>query len=209
MKNVNKWLLAVIAILLFILWVKSCDDNKQTTDVVVPEVSNELPKQEPIYITKKDTVYITKWRYKDKIVHVQTKNPVNDSLAIAYQQAKDSLDRFKLYLSAIQIRDFTTHFEDDYLDLTVDGQVQGELKWLKPNYIVKERTIQVPQKQVAFRLLLGGQVQNNLQFSDFNYNANLGLQNAKGNIFRVGYSKLSGQDYIMLGYDFSVFTIKR
>lgn len=212
MKNTTKILLGIIVALAVLLWFKSCNGGKgELIKVKVPEVKNEFEKQEPIYITKTDTVYITKWKTKDKIIHVETENPVNDSLAIAYQKAVDSLDRYKLYLSAIQIRDFKTTFDDEFLNLEITGKVQGELKYLKPSYTIKEREIasEVRQKDVVFRFLVGAQLQNSFEFDQFSWNVNAGLQNKKGNIIRAGYSKINGQEYLMLGYDLSVFSIKR
>jgi hypothetical protein len=191
-----------IAILLFVLWFKGCSQEPTTVPVTIPEISGEFEPQEPIYIKGKDSV-ITRWETRE----IKTQNPVNDSLALAYQEVKDSLERYKMYLTAIQIRDFSNTYEDEFVKFHLTGQVQGELNWIKPNYTIKERKIDVPVPQMKFRLLAGAEIGNNLLLNDFRWKANLGLQNAKGNIFRLGYGKEALQDYFYLGYDVSIFSI--
>lgn len=213
MKNSHKVLFVVILILSALLWLKSCEGgSKEIIKVNVPEVSGELEEQKANYIKPPDTVYVTKWRTKDKVVELTTENPVNDSLALAYQNVKDSLDRYKLYLSAIQIRKFSNTFNDEFIDLTVEGEVQGELRYLKPTYTIKEREVEIkdPSKVTVFRLLAGAHLQTDVgTFEDLNYSFNLGLQNKKGNILRAGYSKMGGRDFVLVGYDFSLINIRK
>ena len=192
----------IIAVLAAVLWFKGCE--KETIKVKVPEVIGDFEPQKPEYIIEKDTVYITKWKTKTNTIEVPTKNPVNDSLVLAYQQAQDSLERFKQYLEAIQIRSFSNTFEDEYLDLTISGKVQGKLLSLKPDYKIKERTIET-EAPTNLRLLAGFEIGNSTLFNDFRYKVNIGLQNASGNIYRFGYAKenVIGH-YFWLGYDFSL-----
>jgi len=195
----------IIAILLFVLFFKRCGDRGSNT-IETPEIEGDFEEQEPIYITDTDTVYVTKWETLTDTIEVKTNNPVNDSLAIAYQSAKDSLERYKLYLSAIQIKTFKNTFEDEYLKLSLTGRVQGDLLGITPKYTIKSQEIEVPE--TSLRFLIGGGIGNNLDFNDFTYRVNLGLQNAKGNIIRVGYSRIRSQDYIFLGYDVSIFEVR-
>lgn len=199
---------AIIAILVFVLFFKGCGKETETITVKVPEVSGDFEEQGPEYIIKRDTIYVTKWKTKTKTVEIETPNPVNDSLAIAYQNIKDSLGRYKLYLDAIQIKTFENTFEDEYLKLSLTGRVQGDLLGITPKYTIKEREIETEIESAKLRFLLGGGIGNNLNFNDFTYRGNLGLQNAKGNIIRAGYSKMRGEDYIFLEYDFSLFQIE-
>lgn len=213
--NSNIVLYAIIALLTFLLFMEGCgeDPEPQIIEVEVPAVSGDFEPEKPVHEEGKDTT-IVKW--KDKIVKVP--NPINDSLAIAYQELSDSLDateteleRYKMYLNAIQIRDFESHFEDDYLDLTISGKVQGEVKSIKPEYTIKEREAEttITPKQTALRVLGGFEVGNNTLFDDIWFKANLGLQNAKGDIWTVGWAKNNGKDYYFLGYDFSIWNIKK
>jgi len=189
----------IIAILLFVLFFKGCGDRGSTT-ITTPEIGGDFEEQEPIYIKGKDSI-ITKWKTKE----IKTPNPVNDSLDLAYKSAKD-LERYKLFRSATQIKTFKNTFEDEYLKLSLTGSVQGDLLGITPKYTIKSQKIEVPE--TSLRFLIGGGIGNNLSFNDFTYRVNLGIQNAKGNIIRAGYSRMRGQDYIFIGYDFSLFEVR-
>ncbi len=203
----------IIAILVFFLFMKSCGKEKSEPKIIeveVPEKSGSFEPKEPTYI-KTDTAIEVKW--KEKVIKVPS--PVNDSLVNAYKALADSLNaaqaelaRYKMYLDAIQIRDFTSHFEDEYLDLTISGKVQGHIKSIQPDYTIKSRTINdtINPVKTTFRVLAGLEFGNNTSFGDFRYKANIGFQNTKGNIFSLGYERWNGQDYIWVGYEFSVLS---
>lgn len=206
--------IAIAALLIFIFF-KSCGNENlepKIIEVKVPAQAGEFEPQQPIHSDGKDT--IIRW----KEIEIRVPNPVNDSLAIAYQKLSDSLnaaqaeiERYKMYLDAIQIRDFESYFEDEYLKLTISGQVQGKIKSIKPEYTIKPRTATTsidPEKSV-FRLLGGVEFGNNTLLNDFRYKANIGFQNAKGNIFSLSYERWNSQHYIWVGYDFSIFSIER
>ena len=193
----------IIAVLLVLFWVNGCQRGDDDGIVTVPPVDGEFKPQKPVYI-KGDTVYVTKWKTRTDTIIVETPNPVNDSLAVAYQKAKDSLERYKMFLDAIQIRNFENIFEDEYLKLTVTGEVQGHLNWLKPEYHIKEREVQVPVTRL--RLLAGAEVGTDL--NDFRYKLNLGIQNREGNIYKLGYAREGMNDVFWLGYEMSVLNFK-
>lgn len=208
------WVLSVV--LIFLLWLKSCKGDKTEPEIIkveVPAQSGTFEPQQPIHENSGDSTII-KW----KEIEIKVPNPINDSLAIAYQKLSDSLtvaqaeiERYKMYLDAIQIKDFSSHFEDEFLDLTISGKVQGEVKSIFPKYTIKPRTIQTeitPEKTV-FRLLGGIEFGNNTLLNDFRYKANLGFQNAKGNIFMLSYERHNLQNYIWAEYDFSILEVKR
>ena len=143
----------IAALLAIILIPRACEG--ETTTVTIPEQKGEFEAQKPVYITQTDTVYRTKWKTATDTIEISTENPVNDSLVLAYQNLQDSLERFKMYLDAIQIRKFKNTFEDEYLELTISGEVQGKLNWIKPDYKIKERTIEVPQKPFSISAFAG------------------------------------------------------
>src|SRR5690606_13341962 len=99
------------------LWFKGCDrEDPEPIVVTVPEQSGSFDPQLPIYLPGiPKAVYITKWKDRE----IETDNPVNDSLAIAYQQL-DSLQRYVLFLENIQIRRFSNDFEDEYVKITTE-----------------------------------------------------------------------------------------
>jgi len=188
----------IVVLILLIFQFKNCKSETFTA----PEITNVLPTQEPIYITP-EAVTETKW--KDSVIYTQ--NPVNEKLAEKYKAAKDSLEKYKLYLNAIQIRQFKNTFEDENVAITLEGSVQGEIKEFKPSYTIKPRTF--TQKTTVFRMLIGGEVRASYPLDLVNFGANLGFQNKRGNILRFGYSRINGQDYATVGYDVSVFRVRR
>lgn len=195
----------VIAFLVFVFFFDRCG-NQEGTTVKTPEIEGNFEEQEPIYIPTIDTVYVDRWETVTDTIEIEVKNKVNDSLALAYKSAKDSLERYKLFRNAIQIRTFKNTFEDEYLKLSLTGRVQGHLLGITPNYTIKPREIEV--EGVSLRFLVGGGIGNNLGFNDFTYRVNLGVQNGSGNIARMSYSRMRGQDYVFIDYDISLFEFR-
>lgn len=201
-----KTILAIGAILLIaFLLIRSCKKPEKIY-IKVPVTTGTFEKQKPIYIVKENIKYITKWKTKDSLIVYETINPVNQDLVNKYKIAKDSIDKFKLYVDAVQIRDFTLHYQDSILDIFIDGKTQGELDYAEPRYTIKERQLKIyePEKKLKFRMLAGVELRSNIKRLD--YSINLGLQNAKGSIYRVGYSKQIDGNYFMLGYDHPIFS---
>lgn len=193
---------AVFCLLLF----KSCETSE--IEVVIPEVKNTLPSVNPTE-TDHDTIYIDRWHTKDSIITVELKNPVNDSLASAYKEAKNEIERYKLYLQSIQIKKYSQVFDDEYLNLTVFGDVQGDIKKMGLDYTLKERSIKTKVTETVFRLTLGAQIRTDFGLTDPSYDITSGLQDRKGNILRFGYSRMGGNDYLLAGYEFSIFSLKK
>jgi len=140
-------------------------------------------------------------KVKGKDVIVYKNNEINKELAlenynlqIAYINAKDSLEKEKLYKSAISLKSFNQPFENDNFKATASGIVQGELKSLQLDYEIKK----MPIKEVRFRML--GGVGINVDA----VNLNLGFQNRKGNYIGLGYDS---QKRINLEYKQTIFKI--
>lgn len=208
----------IIAVLVFLLWTKSCNSKKpepKIIEVEVPAQSGDFEPKEPVHTPivhnptqSKDSIEI-KWKEKENPIN-QKLIQENRQLLAKYKNAKDSLKRYKMYVQAVQLRDFQTHFEDDYIDLTISGKVQGKIKSIKPKYTIKPRTAtkKIYPEQTVFRLLGGVEFGNNTLLNDFRYKFNLGFQNAKGNILSVSYEKWNNIDYYWIGYDISIFSIE-
>lgn len=193
---------AVFCLLLF----KSREQTE--IEITVPEVTGTIPSVNPTEIDH-GTIYIDRWRVKDSIITVKLKNPVNDSLAVAYKNATDEIERYKLYLQSIQIKKYSQEFDDEYLNLTVFGDVQGDIKKMGLDYTLKERTVKTKVSETVFRLTLGAQVRTDFGLSDPSYGITTGFQGKKGNILRLGYSRMNGRDYLLAGYEFSIFDLKK
>lgn len=181
--------------LLIIIWFKGCGKSEIPTHQTKGTFKTDtIIKHFPI---KGKTVTV-----KGKTVTVYRNNEINKELAlenynlqIAYINAKDSLEKEKLYKTAIELKSFNQPFENDNFKANVKGIVQGEVKSIQLDYEIKK----VPIKETKFRMLLGAGV--TFKAVDLN----VGFQNSKGNILEVGYDT---EKNIRVGYKQSVFSIK-
>lgn len=186
----------IIAILLIVIWFKGCGKS----EIPTPPTKGTFKTDTIIkHVTIKGRVQYV----KGKTVTVYKNNEINKELAeenynlqIAYINAKDSLEKEKLYKTAIELKSFNQPFENDNFKANVKGIVQGEVKNLQLDYEIKK----VPIKQTKFRMLLGGGV--TFKAADLN----VGFQNSKGNVLEFGYDT---EKNIRVGYKQSIFSIKR
>jgi hypothetical protein len=122
----------------------------------------------------------------------------------------DSIKQAELYRLATELKNFESNFEDENLKLTINGIIGGnEVKEITPTYTIKAKKIDVPQKQVKFRMLVGGGLGINKDLNQSTYKFNAGFQNQKGNIIRGSFQRIGNQDYYLAEYDFSIFKISR
>lgn len=204
-------------ILLFlVLWFKGCGNSKTgTTTVTIPAITKTLPADT---IVKHETIKIPKW-YKDTKTEKKYLKDLTEAeqRIIAYQEEidnmqsefmwSDSIKQAEMFRLATELKKFESNFEDENLKLTINGIIgDNQVKEITPTYTIKAKKIDVPQKQVKFRMLVGGGLGNSLTFDKPLFNANVGFQNAKGNILRFGYDS---EQRITIGYDFSLFKISR
>ena len=186
----------IIAILLIIIWFK----GRGTSEIPTRQTKATFKTDTPVLHEK---IKGETKKVKGKEIIVYKNNEINKELAlenynlqIAYINAKDSLEKEKLYKTAIELKSFNQPFENDNFKANVKGIVQGEVKSLQLDYEIKK----VPIKETKFRMLLGGGV--TLKAADLN----LGFQNAKGNILEIGYDT---ENNIRVGYKQSIFSIKK
>lgn len=228
--NLLKW--SGWVLLFLFLWLKGCgsDCGKTTTNVkvTVPEVKGSFkPKQpnhkplvqnlntEPSSLTQKvfskgvhdnsmDSSNVDSSNV-DSLVNALLSE--NEQLSRDFYFASDSLKKLK-YDKAIQLNLFSESFEDNNIKIDMSGIVRGEVKSIQPFYTIKEREIKtdIRQKEVKFRMLAGGSVGNSVDFQKPVFSANIGFQNKKGGVFRAGYDT---EKQILIGYDFSIFSIKK
>jgi hypothetical protein len=200
------WVFAFI-----LLWLNGCESDKieNKTRVTIPEVRGSFEPAKEITHTIIDTVYL------DKIIKTNDAKLINDistlyneneALKQAYLNETDSLKRELMYLKSIQLNEFYHTFDNDTINITVKGIVQGEVKSFQPFYTIKERQQNVNIPVVKFRLLTGLGVGNSINFDKPLFKANLGFQNTKGNILRASFDT---EKRFMLEYDFSLFSIKK
>lgn len=207
MSSLEKVLGIAVIILGLILFLKCCGEDQEET-IIIPEKKGSFETEKPKYVDR-DTTYIIKW-YSDTIPDsIEIPNPVNDSLITQYLNVKDSLDRFKLYIEAIQIRRFSNIFEDSLLKLTINGEVQGQLLSIQPDYTIKEQLVKHNPKETVLRIFLGGEVETNENLDKNDYSLNLSLQNRKKAIYGFGYARQHGENYFKVRYDHPIFELKK
>lgn len=203
-------------VLLFaVLWFKGCSSTAPVTTVTLPAVTKTLPADT---IVKHETIQMPKW-YRDRKTENKYLKDISEAeeKIIAYQEEidnmqsefnhSDSTKKADLFRLATELKKFQSNFEDEYIKLTINGIIGGnEVKEITPTYTIKERKVDVAEKQVKFRMLVGGGLGNSLTFDKPLFNANVGFQNAKGNVLRFSFDT---EKRIMIGYDFSLFKISR
>ena len=203
-------------LLILLLFFRGCGASvPKTTKVTIQAITKTLPADT---ILKHETIEIPKW-YKD----TKTEKKLSKDILEMYDRLKnyqeeidnmqsefmwsDSIKQAELYRLATELKSFESQFEDENLKLTINGIIAGnEVKEITPTYTIKAKKIDVPQKQVKFRMLVGGGLGNSLTFDKPLFNGNVGFQNAKGNILRFSFDT---EQRIMIGYDFSLFKITK
>jgi len=71
---------------------------------------------------------------------------------------KSEFDRYKLFLNAIRIQNYSKTFEDSYFSATVTGGVQGEVQSMAFDYKIKSRRIKTDTEVKNYRFGIGPQV---------------------------------------------------
>ena len=135
----------------------------------------------PIYKVKDSLVY------KDTLIY--TENPFNKELAENYTRLENEKDKLLAYLNSIQIRTYSIPYENDTLKIVGNIKVQGELKSVQYDWKVKSFTTDIDFKvpKPTMKLLVGGSIENNIDFNKFNINAKVGLQRVNGDLILGSY----------------------
>ena len=153
-------ILSIVIVILLVLNIKQCSKptKAKTITVEVPEKKGSFQLDDKILqwpVKGKDSI-VYRTEYKDSIIY--TENKFNHQLAKDYQNLKSEFDRYKLFLEAIKIQNYTKTFEDDYFTGTVSGEVQGEIKSMAFDYTIKSSSIQTDIQVKNYRFVIGPQV---------------------------------------------------
>jgi hypothetical protein len=208
----------VTAIVFAFLWLKGCTTSSPepqiaNVEVTVPEVRGTFPTQHPINIPilkvsnsipLKQTSNFPK---NDKSYFDKSKKAIVQNEPIVVNQTTKS-DSIQKEPCEHQLNNFSTKFEDDNIELNIEGVADGIVKEITPSYKTKERKVEtaVKEKQVAFRMLGGVEVGNTIVLDKFAVKANLMFQNKKGNIFSAS---MDTNKAIWVGYSANIFSVKR
>lgn len=205
-KRISFYSWAVIAVLVILLTFKGCGKNTEYIVTTIPAVKGSFPVQEPAFIPQEKPV-IVKWKDRE----FELPNEINDSINKLYLQlaeAKDSIAQYKMWLNAIQIRNYKNHFEDEYLTLDIYTEAQGHVRNVRTEYEIKEREIVQEIERSRLRILFGGQIGFNQDFDSFVYKADLSFQNSKNRTIDASYMRLNGQNYGLIGGKILLFQIR-
>ena len=196
--NLNiKYIIIGIVVLLISFFIGRWTSPTETKiiKVTIPESSGKSP----IIINPKPLIQI-----KDSLIYknslIITENPFNKELADKYTKLESEKERLIEYLNSIQIRKYEVPFENDSIKIVGNIEIQGELKSLKYDWLIKQKTLNIPVeiKKPTMNLLLGGSVSNTIKLDKFNFNANLGIQRKNGDLILGSYGVFDKS--IQLGY---------
>lgn len=209
MKNWKLYISLIVIGMLIIALIRQCTSE-------APKVKNKgayEPKTNIKHIVIHDTITSKEIVYKylsknDKSNFFQKQIDslltVNEKMNTEFATATDSLQK-ELYKKAISIKAFQEHFNNDTINIEVNGLVSGEVKALNVNY---ELTLP-KQKEVVFRLLGGAGFGINKDLNQPLYKANLGFQNKKCKIYEASYIRIGTQQYGAMSLNVPILTIKR
>jgi hypothetical protein len=209
---------SVVLAIMIILWFKGCGgDGDKVITIKTPEVKGTFAPVKPEHkvIDTNHIVNVNKKVFgqnlsKKELAFWKTEAErlfkENQEMDQAFMNANDSLQQI-IYSQAIRLNTFNHKFDNDTISATVKGIVRGEIQSIKLDYKIKPRTIEVPkQKEVVFRMLGGVEMGATKEIDKFNVKVSAGFQNRKGNIISIGADT---DQRFYLGYNFSIFSIKR
>lgn len=218
MKNYKRYALVVvaafIALLVFVDWFEGCSSEKRDTiRIRVPEKKGTFKPKKPTHHT------IDSIKPEKTIRYVIA--PANNSEAEywkaeyekALSESKSMLDRYnlanenlkkELYVKSIEVKAFKQEFDNDTINITISGLARGELLSMKPSWVIKPSKEEVPLPKIS-RVLIGAEVGNSLDLTQFVVKGNLYFQNSNGDIFSLSADT---QQRFWAGYSKTLFKIK-
>lgn len=166
------------------------------TKEIISEKTKKRPENANSYVDNQVEKY-----YKDLENRLFEMAKENDSLRQNFATLPEDLKQ-KEYEKVIEPKLFEQKYDNKDLTASFNGVVVGNIKEVKFTYEIKPKETPVTK----FRLLAGVGIANTITFDKPLFNANLGFQNKKGNILRVGYDS---EKRFLVGYDLSIFKITR
>lgn len=191
MKVEIRYILIVIALLMLSFFLGRCTGPVQTKEVkvIIPESSGKSPviqNPDPLIQVKDSLIY------KDSLIF--TPNPINKELAEEYIKLEDMYSgleletkRLQAYANSIQIRKYKIPFENDTIKIVGHLEVQGLLKEIQYDWIIKERLVKIPEDKKRIGILLGLQVKTNLDLNNQDLYPTAGIQLKNGNLILGSY----------------------
>lgn len=191
---------------------KTCEVTPTTVTVTTPEVKGSF--ESPQVLKPESNNIKTVIKLKDSIVLIPQVNEELMQKYLALENQTNTVikenERLKLYSEAITINNYNTPFEDDNIKLNIKSKTQGILLEVKPDYIIKSKTIttnvDLPKpKEKVFSLNGGLQLTFTKDLSKFDPAVKLDFVGKK-NVLSASYSK---DGYISVGYTVPIFSIRK
>ena len=85
---------------------------------------------------------------REKVIRIASEE--NKKILEEYQALKDEYERYKLFQSFVSVKEFTQTFEDERLQVNIQGLVRGEVSSLTiPSYTIKPIDVEIkkPRKK--------------------------------------------------------------
>jgi len=199
----------IIIVLLFVIFIqRSCNNDKlpseEKKEVVIPAKKGSFNSAKPIKIH--DTIIKDSIIFKDKKILIE--NQLDKQLVIDYLKAKDSIKKLNLFMNAVKVNKYSTNFDNEDINLTIDSETTGTLNSVKPTYTIKERKAEVSIKKLesVFALYTGIEIYNNKDLNNPGAKVDLGIQNKKGDIYSLGFDTNKN---FFIGYKLRIINIKK
>lgn len=206
----------IIAILLFVIWSNSCNSEtkKEIKYVSVKSTSGkatfEKPNQKLVTDQNKKEVVNLKDKSENEFLQKEIDRILEENKKLLDELAlKNESEVKEAYIDAIDINYFERKIDNDTVKIDVYGLTRGTIETMQIDWETKERKQEVQQKELFFRLLLGGEIGVNKELNQGTYKINLGFQNKKNDILRFSYQRIGANEFGLIGFDKSIFSINK
>jgi hypothetical protein len=182
-----KWLGWIV--LFIVLWFRGCNPEPKFAEKI--KIQTKEVKGKTIIKTNIVHVPITK-KVRDTsgtgfyVAQIDKLFEENNQMQLEFMKM-DSVAKIQAYNKAIEIKAFKEQFSDNYIDAYVSGNVVGEVKQMRFDYVIKPQTMEVEVPKQKNHLYLGINVANAIQLNKPLFSAGLGIQNKKGNILNFSF----------------------
>lgn len=206
----------LIVFLIGLFWFKSCNSETKTETkyIKVKSVSGkatfEKPKQTVVTDQNKKQIPELKSKSDNEFLQNEIDRLLSENkILIDELSTKSEAEIKEIYSEAIDVNYFERKIDNDTVKIDVYGLTRGTIETMQIDWKVKERKQEIEQKELLFRLLLGGEIGLNKELNQGTYKINLGLQNKKNDILRFSYQKIGDVEYGLIGFDKSIFSINK
>lgn len=207
----------IIGIIILIFWLgrctKECEIETIKTTITIPEKKGSFDS--PKVLVPESNTIKTVIQYKDTTLVIPQVDQELVEKYLALQQENDLTKReneqLKLYTDAVSINTYKTNFNNEDIDLTITSKVQGKLLDIKPDYIIKSKTvtqdIQIPKnKEKVLSVNIGAYSTYSSELKQFDPGLKLDIIGKKGAVLSAGYSINKN---VLVSYSIPIFSIKK